>query len=40
VVWWAQGFTSETSVAVAWAHFIAMDLFAGRQVNGADVAGP
>ena len=27
-----KGFSSETSVAVAWAHFIAQDLFVGRLV--------
>lgn len=27
-----KGFSSETSVAVAWAHFIAQDIFVGRWV--------
>lgn len=27
-----QGFSSETSVAVAWAHFICQDLFVGRYI--------
>ena len=31
-----QGFSSETSTAVAWAHFIAGDLFVGRYEIGLD----